>query len=183
MNTFFKIFVFLILGICIFTQNSNAQRITITTEDYKIDKTQCKSYLDDLFSYLKSKGLYEGLKFERNEKGKLSEAKKKLIIEGIDFASDYVFIKEVLGFEEIDEQLKYCGDFGVIEVGFGSREKAAEVFQKAVAASKKNSMNIRLYIPPFKCVLVEKNVLFVYSINVFFDKYRNMAEGWTPGKK
>lgn len=78
----------------------------------------------------------------------------------------------------------FSGSFGIIEIGFKTEPKAKEMYDKAKVLRKKHPMNIAIYAPPFRCILVGKSILFVYSININMIKYRNMAdEEWYPKER
>ena len=47
--------------------------------------------------------------------------------------------------------------------------------------SKKYTMNIPIFEPSFRCVSVGKSVIFVYSINVNMEKFRDMAVSFKLG--
>ena len=173
--------VFLFFAICLLGGISQAQETRIITEDYKVNKEQCKPYIYELSDYLISKGLYKDLVHKEDRKGSLDWVKRKLTLGGVCFVKDYDFVIEIMGFGQFDEELLNFGEFGIIELGFNSKEKTDEVFKRAQQASSKYTINIFPYVPPFRCVQAGNSVLIVYSLNVYYDRYRNMAENWRPG--
>ena len=160
-----------------------AQEAKFVTEKFNISKEQCKPYAYELENYLKSKGLYDGVKPKYTGRNVFEKIKKKMQIGGVDFTRNHVFIVELLGGDLYDGSSDWCEGFGIVEVGFKTESEAKEVFEKAKEIRKKYPMNIPIYGPPFRCVQVGKSVLFVYSINIYMDKYLAFVEEWQPQKK
>ena len=101
-------------------------------------------------------------------------------IGNIDFTQGNSFIVELLGGKIYENPEEWCEGFGIIEIGFSTEQQAVDIFKKAKIACQKYTMNIPIYYPPFRCIRVGKSVLFVYSINVYMDKYLDLAESWHP---
>ena len=175
----------LVLFISLFLTSliSSAQEQKYITEQYFVPKNQCIVYAYELEDSLRSKGLYGRQKTTYKGKGEIEKMKKKVYIGGVDFTKDCTFIIELLGdrLPKDENPYEFQGSFGIIEIGFLTEEKAKEVYEKAKIMSKKYTMNIPIYCPPFRCVRVGKSVLFVYSINVDMDKFRDMAVSFKLG--
>lgn len=174
----------LLFGVSLFLwQNSFAQEQKYVTEQYFISQKQCVVYAYALEDSLRSRGLYGGQKTTYRGKGEIEKMKKKVYIGGVDFTKDCTFIIELLGdrLPKDENPYEFQGSFGIIEIGFLTEEKAKEVYEKAKIMSKKYAMNIPILEPPFRCVSVGKSVIFVYSINVNMDKFRDMAVSFKLG--
>lgn len=174
----------LLFGVSLFLwHNSFAQEQKYITEQYFVPKNQCVVYAYELEDSLRSKGLYGRQKTTYKGKGEIEKMKKKVYIGGVDFTKDCTFIIELLGdrLPKDENPYEFQGSFGIIEIGFLTEEKAREVYEKAKIMSKKYTMNIPISAPPFRCIYVGKSVLFVYSINVNMDKFRDMAVSFKLG--
>lgn len=179
-----KIKLLLSVALLMITSSLFSQAKKSVTEKFNIPKEQCTVFAYELEDYLTSKGLYDGVQPRNTISNTLDEIKKKMKIGGVDFTRGYVFIVELLGGKIYDDGSdEWCEGFGIIEVGFKTEAEAKVMFEKARTASKKYTMNIPIYCPPFRCVQVGKSVLFVYSINVDMDKYLSFVEKWQPQRK
>ena len=181
-----NIYKLLLLNVLlIFSLHALAQEQKYVTAEYSIPKEQCEIYAHDLEDFLKSKGLYGGQKTNYKGVGKIKWMKKKVYIGGIDFTKDCTFILELLGdrLPKDEDPYEFHGNFGIIEIGFKTESKAKEIYEKAKLASKKYPMNISLYYPIFRCKMIGRNVIFVYSMYRNDDKYRDMIKTWSPKKK
>ena len=167
----------LMISSCLFSQAQKS-----VTEKFNVSRKQCTVFAYELENYLKSKGLYDGVQSRITISNTLDRIKRKMKIGGVDFTANHVFIVELLG-GKIYDNGDWQEGFGIIEVGFETEAEAKAVYEKAKMTCKKYTMNIPIYCPPFRCVQVGKSVLFVYSINVNMDEYRDMAETWQPKKK
>lgn len=180
MKQFYRLIVSFFL-LCLASQSLMSQELRVVTEDFKVSKDSCKVYAYDLYAYLRTKGLFEGLAVPKDKKSDRVElVKKRLQINGTDFTKDYIFIVELKSVLGSNSEGEYFGDFTIVEIGFANKAKATEVFRRAKEASQKYRINMQLYIPQFKCLQIGNSVFFVYSVDPELWKFRDMAEGWEP---
>ena len=128
-----KVIAVIILS-CFFFIKSEAQVKKTVREQFNVPKSECKIYAFKVDSCLKASGFFKDEKDEFIKKDDIETATYKVLLGGKKVLPDYDFLIDIsvneYMLEGTENPLRNRYAYGVLEVGYSTKELAKEAFLK-----------------------------------------------------